>query len=410
MRPDFYISRNTRWDFVDANWPKEAVERLETALGIVRDAMDRHALTESWELPQAATDILDQLLLDGVIPELNFWYTLTKDWSVVIYELCHLSRGSFGVLMAEGLFVRGPGRNGKDTVCNKMHNTLGSYCVSISSETLCRVKDPDAPSPTMAKLRARRMVCVREVDTADPMKPYLYKKMVDPYSELQGRDLYEKLVVFNPQYLMFFASNEPMKIAKVDLAVKARTAVVMHVSIFSDKVVEANHVKWRDVHLHLDQDRPGDFKLMRIVYQKLLKGRSTRNVLPVPLSCQEQKDDDLKDASDVVYKEFMKMITSSIFPAGALEHDQVENVIHTIAPRLSPVDWLAANGFVRVRRKRGGANVYLYTKVFAEGQKAKYVCLADGQPKGDDSAAAEGSTAAEGSAAANGSAAADSLQ
>ena len=127
-------------------------------------------LSAPWILPLAAEEILQKLAEAGSIPELQFWVTLTKDWAAVLYELCHLARGTFGVLMAEALFVRGPGRNGKDTVANKMHALLGSYCVSITSETLCRVKDPDSPSPTMAKLRARRFVCVREVSTEDPMK------------------------------------------------------------------------------------------------------------------------------------------------------------------------------------------------------------------------------------------------
>jgi hypothetical protein len=68
-------------------------------------------------------------------------------------------------------------------------------------------------------MRARRIVCVREVSKDANIKADVYKKFTDPFSELSGRNLYEHLVKFSPQYLAFFASNGPIKIA-MDNAVR----------------------------------------------------------------------------------------------------------------------------------------------------------------------------------------------
>ena len=106
-----------------------------------------------------------------------------------------------------------------------MHSVLGSYALSITAEALCRVKDVDSPTPTMAKCRARWVVCVREVDGQTELLPFVYKRFTDPASTLQGRNLYEKLRFFKPQYMAFFASNQPMNIA-TDLAVRERAAIV----------------------------------------------------------------------------------------------------------------------------------------------------------------------------------------
>ena len=98
----------------------------------------------------------------------------------------------------------GSGRNGKDTVCNAMAKVGGTYVTSVSCDALSQIKSADSPSPTFASLRARRVVCVREVSKD--------VKFTDPFSELSGRNLYEHLVTFAPQYIAFFASNGPIKV------------------------------------------------------------------------------------------------------------------------------------------------------------------------------------------------------
>ncbi len=50
-------------------------------------------------------------------------------------------------------------------------------------------------------------------------------------------------MTFAPQRIAFFASNGPIKVA-MDNAVRERTAIIDHVSIFTDKPNEANDVQW----------------------------------------------------------------------------------------------------------------------------------------------------------------------
>ena len=57
----------------------------------------------------------------------------------MIYELTHLSRGLFGIQMAEALYVRGSGRNGKDTVCNSVAKVGGTYVTSVSCDALSQI-------------------------------------------------------------------------------------------------------------------------------------------------------------------------------------------------------------------------------------------------------------------------------
>ena len=363
MTPDLLISRCTHYKFAEPAWPAGAARQLSEALEIIGADWPNLAITPP--VPLEARKNLDAL--KDQLPELKFWHDLTKDWEVVLYELCHLARGAFGKVMAESLFVRGVGRNGKDTVCNKMHACLGSYAVSITSESLCHVKNPDAPSPTTAKLRARRIVCVREVDPSHDMKAYLYKQLCDPCAELQGRDLFEKLVVFSPQYLLFFASNAPMKIA-VDTAVKERTAVVVHKSVFKDTPMEANDVKWVDIQAHLGKQKLGDFAILRAVYRKLLHGRQMRNVMPVPQSCQDIKSADLVDERASHIPALMQKLKPVSKPKDASLDEEVRTLLSTVAQGAISANMLGTvlegAGFALERRRRGATNVNLYMKRF----------------------------------------------
>ena len=47
------------------------------------------------------------------------------------------------------------------------------------------------------------------MDGSETIWLQVYKKFTDPISELSGRDLYEKIVRYKPQFLAFFAANKP---------------------------------------------------------------------------------------------------------------------------------------------------------------------------------------------------------
>ena len=93
----------------------------------------------------------------------------------------------------------------------------------------------------------------------------------DPKSELTGRDMYEKMVQFKPQFLLFLASNNPPALVN-DLANRERTNVVEHVSVFHDHPVEANHAQWKDIEATLEtsEGKAEYFALFYAVFHQLL--------------------------------------------------------------------------------------------------------------------------------------------
>ena len=234
--PAMLISRTTGW--VYSGYDNPGKDALDAALALVRRDQDETGL----DRPAAIGDEAQRMLEEAAktMPELRFCWDVTKEWELTVFLLMHLARGVFCLPMAEALFVRSCGRSGKDTTCNIVSSMLGTYAVSIAYDSLCSVVNPDLPCPTFASLRARRFVAVREVGT-QKMQTSLFKKFVDPVSELSGRNLYDTLVRFKPQYLAFFCSNQPVQMESKDAAVKARTAIIDYASIFTSVPTEANH-------------------------------------------------------------------------------------------------------------------------------------------------------------------------
>jgi hypothetical protein len=303
------------------------------------------------------------------MPELGFWHDVTKEWDAAIYLLTHLARGVFAVPIAEALFVRSSGRSGKDTTCNIMCSLLGTYSYSLSCDSLCSIPSPDAPSPTIASLRARRFVAVREVSEAK-MQASVFKRICDPISELSGRNLYENITRFRPQFLAFFCSNAPIQFDKVDAAVRARTAIIDYASIFTSCPTEANHRAWKDLSAVIHTFRPGVWWLMTRVYRHLLKDRSMRNVLPIPEASRESAELDCKETTAAVWESFM---TRSLVPAKGPVEATPAHELDIAVSRMMGVEpaavqlYLQGKGFERVRTRTRGRNDYFYRFNFIVG-------------------------------------------
>ena len=347
------------------------MEKVDKALALVREGQDRRGVHLPSVVPDSAAKILDEAAAE--FPELKFWFDFTREWEGVLYELSHVARGLFGILMAEALYVRGSGRNGKDTACNAMQKVGGTYVQSISCDSLCNITSADGPSPTFYSVRGRRIVCVREVATDAKILPAVYKKFTDPFSEMQARDLFSHLVKFRPQYLAFFASNGPIPIA-MDNAVSERTAIVDHVSVFKDCPVESNDLQWRDMDSLLTGFRPGFFWLLRRVYHHLIRGRTRRNVGPVPASSLDQKALDCADSSSANFATFLGKLTPVKGPKDASTQQEVDvAAAEALGLTQSQVSiYLSGKGFLKLRRMRGLQNEYFYQYSFTiDGERTK---------------------------------------
>ena len=370
-RPDMLISRTTNWRFQECTNP--AMEKVDRALAMVRASQDERGLHLPSLVPDDAAQLLDEARNE--FPELQFWFDFTREWEGALYELTHAARGLFGILMAEALYVRGSGRNGKDTVCNAFKAVGGSYVQSIACSALCQISDPNSASPVILSCRGRRVVCVREVPKDCKILEGVYKCFTDPVSEMQGRNLYERLETFSPQYLPFFASNGPIPIA-MDCGVRERTAIVDHVSIFRDNPTECNDLQWKDMNKRrLETYRPGFFWIFRRVYHHLLKGRSTRNVCPVPAGSLQQKALDCADANSEQFDRFLASIEKTRTPKDASTKEEVDaHAAKLCGLALSEASiFLNGKGFLKIRRDRGlQRNLYFYQYAFmVDGQKEK---------------------------------------
>ena len=370
-RPDMLISRSTNWQFQECTNP--AMDKVDRALAIVRATQDERGLHLPSLVPDDAAQLLDEACQE--FPELQFWFDFTREWEGALYELTHAARGLFGIQMAEALYVRGSGRNGKDTVCNAFKAVGGSYVHSIACSALCQISDPNSASPVIISCRGRRIVCVREVPKDCKILEAVYKCFTDPVSEMQGRNLYERLETFSPQYLPFFASNGPIPIA-MDCGVRERTAIVDHVSIFRDNPTECIDLQWKDMNKkRLETYRPGFFWILRRVYHHLLKGRSTRNVCPVPAGSLQQKALDCADANSEQFDRFLASIQKTRSPKDASTKDEVEaHAAKLCGLALSEASiYLNGKGFLKVRRDRGlQRNLYFYQYAFmVDGEKEK---------------------------------------
>ena len=376
-RPDMLISRNTNWTFEECRNP--ATKKVEEALAIIRKSQDERGIHLASEIPDEAAELLEDAKRD--FPELQFWFDFTQDWEGVVYELTQAARGLFGVVMAEAVYLRGSGRNGKDTVCNAFKSVGGTYVHSIDCNSLCKITDADQPSPVFANCRARRIVCVREVPKDCQINPQVYKRFTDPVIEMSGRNLYEHLVHFKPQYMAFFASNGPIPIA-MDCAVRERTAIIDHVSIFKDKPRNSNDLQWKDMSKLLDTYRPGFFWLFRRVYHHLLRGRSTRNVCPVPQSSLDQKALDCADANSEEFHRLLERLQGVKKPGEAtkqLDVDAFAAKFLGLAPSEVSI-FMNGKGFLKKRRDRGSEkNVYFYEYTFSTdtGKEKLYVKILD---------------------------------
>ncbi len=314
------------------------------------------------------------------MPELELWFSFTRDWETVLYELTHMARGLFGIPMAEALHLRSSGRSGKDTVANLLECVCGSYAESICCDALCAVPCGDSPSPTLASLRARRFVSIREPTTTGEkqhkLRADVYKRMCDPHSKVNARRLYGDNMSFVPQYLAMFCTNHPISIEGADEAVRARTAIVDHTAVFVDTPTEANHSQRRDMSKGVlaARYRVGCFWLLQRVYHHFLRDRRERNVRRVPersleavlLDCTEERDSHAWDA-------FLRRLEPTRAPRSATPAKEVEEALCVACgvEARAAVLFLQGKGFNKERRKRGLENVWMYQYSFldAEGRK-----------------------------------------
>ena len=130
----------------------------------------------------------------------------------------------------------------------------------------------------------------------------------------------------------------------------------------------------------LDTYRPGFFWLLRRVYHHLLRGRSTRNVCPVPQGSLDQKALDCADTHSDEFLRFLEKLQGVKKPGQAdtqLDIDAVATKFLGLNPSEVSI-YMNGRGFLKTRRDRGREkNVYFYQYTFktATGAEQLFVKL-----------------------------------
>ena len=162
----------------------------------------------------------------------------------------------------------------------------------------------------------------------------------------------------------------------MDSAVRERTAIVDHVSVFRDNPTECNDLQWKDMNKELKNFRPDFFWLFQRIYHHLLRGRASRNVCPVPAGSLQQKALDCADANTEQFERFLATIEQARTPKDASTKEEVDaHAASTCGLAVSEASiYLNGKGFLKVRRDRGlQRNLYFYQYAFVDrdGQKQR---------------------------------------
>ena len=102
--------------------------------------------------------------------------------------------------------------------------------------------------------------------------------------------------------------------------------------------------------------------MLRSIYHYLLKGRPRRNVGPIPIASIDQKAVDCADANSEAFELFLKKISLARSAADATPQVDVDrDAAETCGRNTKEIGlYLPGRGFVKIRPKRGLANINNY--------------------------------------------------
>lgn len=149
---------------------------------------------EAQDIIHALQDWLDKIFPDDEIQE----YVLN-------ILACKLSGKRFG---EKFIICKGTGANGKSQLFKQVAKVFGDYYQPFDNTLLNTQKsDPNAPSPSIARLKGTRIAVTTEPKNGQPFESDKVKELVSG-DELIGRHLNKDPITFVPQYQMFLQCND----------------------------------------------------------------------------------------------------------------------------------------------------------------------------------------------------------
>lgn len=147
-----------------------------------------------------------------------------------LYMQKALGYSLYGLAREQCFFLLyGPtGRNGKGVLTHTVENLLGSYAASMDFNTIAKAGavDGSRATPDLARLRGKRFVAASE-----PQKGVFYNealvKMICGNDPIPCRNLYEGVIEFRPQFVLFISCNSKPSVADDSLFNGRRPKLVL---------------------------------------------------------------------------------------------------------------------------------------------------------------------------------------
>ena len=194
------------------------------------------------------------------------------------------------------MWARGPGGNSKDTLANRVATLLGTYFTNLDSKALTANRKLDGASGTFLALKAKRFVCIREIEKNATIKGNIYRTVSDYKSKIKARPLYGEDEEFHPHFLLFACTNVPLEIDDPGKGSKRRTRIfdmpfnfVAHPAAANEKQIVP------DLEDEFPARNPSFFFLLCQVRRILLSPSSNGEVQPVPDEVRQAVDEELRE-------------------------------------------------------------------------------------------------------------------
>lgn len=113
-------------------------------------------------------------------------------------------------------FLTGEGRNGKSLLISVFEKLLGDYAISMQPKMLMETTFVNnGPTPELAKLQGKRMVCCPEVGQKQSIDQVLLKQLTGG-DRISARPLYSDLIQFDCQFTIWMTGNSKPKASAED--------------------------------------------------------------------------------------------------------------------------------------------------------------------------------------------------
>ncbi|KAJ3068500.1 hypothetical protein HK102_007160, partial [Quaeritorhiza haematococci] len=129
-------------------------------------------------------------------------------------------------------FGHGDGSNGKGILNNLMALTLGEYAAPMNASFLCsKIKDADAPTPTLTKLVGCRFVYISGSFDGSKINEQTFKQLCGE-DKLTFRPLHGEQVDFHPDFKLFMVCNSLPAFNGAEYSMRRRLRLIPFVSSF----------------------------------------------------------------------------------------------------------------------------------------------------------------------------------